>query len=106
MNEIPNDKLRAADIPASDSTWSEVWPFALTFDGYAWSEECGETANRIQQDYVELGALREDLALPELRASLFFEQRRWRHFGETPDDNAMAYVYSLLEAIRQLMGTP
>ena len=72
MNEIPNDKLRAADIPASDSTWSEVWPFALTFDGYAWSEECGETANRIQQDYVELGALREDLALPELRASLFF----------------------------------
>jgi hypothetical protein len=72
----------------------------LTFDGYAWAEECGEAANRIQQDYVERGGFREDLTLDETRASLFFEQRRWRHFGETPDDEAMVYIRALLDAIR------
>jgi hypothetical protein len=30
----------------------------------------------------------------------FFEQRRWRHFDEEPDDHAMGYIRALVEAIR------
>ena len=100
MNEIPNDRLRAVDVPSSGSPWAEVWPFALTFDGYAWSDECGDIANGIQQEYRESGGFREDLTLDEVRASLFFSQRAWRHFGETPDDEAMVYIRALLDAIR------
>ncbi len=100
MNEIPNDRLRAVDVPSSGSPWAEVWPFALTFDGYAWSDECGDIANGIQQEYRESGGLREDLTLEELRACLFFNQRSWRHFGEDPDDAGMEYIRALLDAIR------
>ena len=100
MNDIPNDRLRAVDVPSSGSPWAEVWPFALTFDGYAWSDECGDIANGIQQEYRESGGLRENLTLEELRACLFFNQRSWRHFGEDPDDAGMEYIRALLDAIR------
>lgn len=39
--------------------------------------------------------------LQELRAVLFFELRRWRHFGDDPDALAMAKFDWLLESIRQ-----
>ena len=103
MDEIPNDRLWTEDVPPVDAPWSDVWPFALTFDGYAWSEECGEIANGIQQECRERGGFREDLTLDELRACLFFEQRSWRHFGEEPHEDAMVYIHALLEAIRALV---
>ncbi|MEY4182682.1 MAG: hypothetical protein RLZZ217_1308 [Planctomycetota bacterium] len=37
----------------------------------------------------------------DLRACLFFEQRRWRHFGDEPDAEAMADIRGLVEAIRE-----
>jgi hypothetical protein len=100
VNGMPNDRLRAEDVPPVDAPWSDVWPFALTFDGYAWSEECGEIANGIQNEHRERGGFREDLTLDELRACLFFEQRAWRHFGEEPDDDGMEYIRALVTAIR------
>jgi hypothetical protein len=36
----------------------------------------------------------------ELRTCLFFEQRRWRHIGEVPDAEAMAYIRDLVRQIR------
>ena len=39
-------------------------------------------------------------ALADLRACLFFEQRRWHHFGDTPDEESMTYIWALVEAIR------
>lgn len=100
MNEIPNDRLRAADVPPCDASWSDIAPFALTFDGYAWSEDCGEIANGIEREYRERGSFRENLTLDELRACLFFDQRAWRHFGEAPNADALDYIHALLNAIR------
>ena len=43
---------------------------------------------------------RRSKSLTDLRVCLFFEQRRWHHFGSHPDDEAMAYIRELLDRIR------
>ncbi len=94
--QIANRDLLIDKIPSSTSPWSVIQRFALTFDGYAVfnTEErqtaCGDLANSRQAN-----------SLTELRASLFFEQRRWRHFGESPEGLDLIYIQSLLWRIRQ-----
>jgi hypothetical protein len=89
---IPNGQLTLADLPPADADWGAILPFAHSFDGYtAWGsfEACAEIANARRHD-----------SLAELRTCLFFEARRWRHFGHDPDAEAMAYIRGVLEAIR------
>ena len=91
-NYIPNRELRAEKLPPADADWDAIQRFALTFDGYKrWgdAEKCGEIANA-----------RRHSTMTELRTCLFFEQRRWRHFGAEPDEASMAYIREVLEQIR------
>lgn len=95
MRQIANAELTPADIPPPSASWDEIQPFALSFNGYErWggSQACAEIANAMRHG-----------SLDELRTCLFFEQRRWRHFGETPDDASMAYIGSVLEKIRRII---
>ena len=62
--------------------------FALTFNVYD-LPNCGELANS-----------RSAITLTELRASLFFEQRRYRHFGYDPSGVDLDYIRKLVENIR------
>lgn len=81
-NEIPNSELTSDAIPGPTGGWVEIGRFALTYDGHMrWGsfEKCAEIANA-----------RRDDTLDELRTCSFFEQRRWRHFGEGPDVKARA----------------
>lgn len=92
MIEIPNEDLALAVIPPTDASWGEIAQFCLTFNGYqAWGsfERCAEIANA-----------RRHGTLTEIRTCLFFEQRRWRHFGEAPDEQTMAYLRGLIETLR------
>ncbi len=87
-----NDGLTLANIPSPKAQWRAITKFALSFDGYEYwgsSEKCAKIAN-----------LRRNRTLAELRTCLFFEQRRWRHFGEKPDKEAMKYIRGLIEKIR------
>lgn len=88
---IPNELLTLARIPLPSATWEEISVFALTFDGYrenGSNEKCAEIANERRHN-----------SLSDLRTCLFFEQRRWHHFGDDPDAEAMAYIKSLLRQI-------
>lgn len=89
--KVTNSRLIASKIPGPAATWDEIQRFALTFDGYAaWPEGvCAEIANA-----------RRCSTLTELRTCLFFEQRRWRHYGYEPNREAMEYIYGILEQIR------
>jgi hypothetical protein len=92
MQEIENRDLMPSSIPAPDADWGKIGEFALTFNGYeAWGSfgKCAEIANAHQGG-----------TLTELRTRLFFEQRRLRHFGEEPDETAMAYIRTVVEKIR------
>ena len=92
MHHIPNESLHLADIPTPDADITEIEHFALTFNGYEhWGslEQCAAVANSQRHDN-----------LTDLRTCLFFEQRRWRHFGASPRPEAKAYVRSLIAKIR------
>ena len=92
LAQIPSIKLRLTDIPSSGAAVEEIERFALTFDGYEhWGsfDQCALIANEQRHD-----------TLTNLRTCLFFEQRRWRHFGEAPDAEAEAYWRTLVDKIR------
>src|SRR5262245_4737602 len=77
VREITNQALTLADIPGPDADWTTIGEFALTFSGYkAWGsfERCAEIANAPRHE-----------SLTDLRTCLFFEQRRWHHYGDEPD---------------------
>lgn len=91
MRLIPDDELRADWIPTIRSEWRQISRFGHSFDGYAaFGGDCARLANE--------GA---PATLPELRAVLFYELRRWRHFGYEPDAAAMKKFDWLLESIRE-----
>ncbi|MDB5300421.1 MAG: hypothetical protein JWO87_2084 [Phycisphaerales bacterium] len=89
---IDNNRLSVTDVPDESADWQAISLFALTFNGYEANgslENCAAIANE-----------RRNETLSDLRTCLFFEQRRWRHYGDEPDDKAMAYIRYLLEQIR------
>jgi hypothetical protein len=98
--EIANLELTPEDIPAPNADYYPVVSeFALTFNGYVhYPDTCGDIANRALERYDDCGAVPDSLS--ELRACLFYEQRRWRHFDEDPDPEALEYIHALVEAIR------
>jgi len=95
--EIRNDELTLELIPPPQADWDEIQEFAMTFSGYDyWGSfnACAEIANAKRHD-----------SLTDLRTCLFFEQRRWRHFGMSPDEEAMAYIRQLVAGIRDKVAS-
>ena len=85
-DEVPNEHLKATAIPSVTASWHTIGNFALTLDGYQaiGQSECGQLANRVKSEFARNAASLQSLSLTELRACLFFEQRRFHHFGEEP----------------------
>lgn len=101
MSEIPNKELTIDQIPLPEAGWDEIGWFALTFNGYEyWGGfgPCGDVATKCREAYFAGDGLSENLFV--LRSSLFFEQRRWRHYGYNPDEAGMDYICALVVAIR------
>ena len=100
--EIANSDLSESDLPSPDAGWHEIGRFALTLNGYeSWGsfQKCADVANRWADAFRATATLPDSLT--ELRTCLFFEQRRWRHFGFDPDEEAMSYISTLVEEIRK-----
>ena len=91
----------AVAVPApSTRNWSDVEHYALQFDGYAaigGFDACGDLANAVAHSFATTGALPRDKA--HLRACLFFEARRWRHFGSEPDEQTWSYIKAILQML-------
>jgi hypothetical protein len=98
--QIPNRELTLRDIPGPDADYYRVISeFALTFNGYDYyPDTCEDIANRAIERFGDCGAVPDSLS--ELRACLFYEQRRWRHFSGDLDSEALAYTRALVDAIR------
>jgi hypothetical protein len=104
-HEIPNERLRPEHLPAPEDD-QMVWiRFALTFDGYAEKgtrEECAAFANAVRESWERSGTLPGGLS--DLRAALYYEQRRWRWSDEAPfTDREWRYWRSLVDAIRHVL---
>ena len=100
---VSNENLSASVVPPRTASWQVIVGFALTFNGYEiiGQKECGALANRVRKEFSASTASLRKLSLTELRSCLFFEQRRFHHFGEEPDGDDRVFVNALLDAIHQ-----
>jgi hypothetical protein len=85
---IPTEQLKQSDVPNASAPWSIIGLFALTFDK--------KELDPYQLKDQDLSKLSIDSSLTELRAHLFFEQRRWNHFGRAPDPAVMSEIRRIL----------
>jgi len=100
--DIENVDLTPDQLPAPDARWGEIAHFGLSYDGYkheSASRPCADSANAARDEYREREVLPD--SLDALRSCLFYEQRRYHHFGEPPDEWSLGYIHALLEAIRR-----
>jgi hypothetical protein len=95
-DEIHNTDLRLDQIPPIDSDYSNIADFALSFDGYSRIKDIGVFANKLVAEIQNDDAIVAKLTLAELRACLFYEQRRYHHYGEDPEGEDRDYINRLL----------
>lgn len=104
IEQISNEELRLEHLPGPLYTWKQANKFALTFNGYEYHKSfdvCAETANKALKMFNKNGSLPSSLV--DLRTCLFFEQRRYHHYGWDPDEKAMVYIRALVEAIKDIL---
>ena len=94
--EIHNTDLRIDQIPPINSDYTTIAGFALSFDGYSRIKDISIFANKIVEEVKNDKSITEKLTLTELRACLFYEQRRYRHYGEEPEGEDRDYIKGLL----------
>jgi len=99
---VANAALSPAAVPAEGDDWDRLNEFALTYDGYAYWDNLPELARRAVARWTRDGSL--PGTLDELRACLFYEQRRWHHFGAVPRGRAGTYLWALATEVRTLVA--
>jgi hypothetical protein len=99
---VPNSHLRVHGIPDRGDAWDAVSSFSLSYDGYAYWDDVSELATRCIRSWTRDHTL--PTSIDEVRACLFYEQRRWHHFGEDPNGRGAQYVWALLDTLRSLVA--
>ena len=95
--QIQTGELRDTDLPPAYGDWSDYARFAVTFSPQD-RELCSEMAADAFARWRRTGEV--PRRLEELRACLWFEQRRWRFVGREPDTEGMRYAGALIRAMR------
>ncbi|ADQ14490.1 hypothetical protein [Halanaerobium hydrogeniformans] len=91
-------------IPKEDANWMEIQEFSLSFNGYDyWGsfEKAADIANQHYNRYEKDNIISNNMEV--LRTSLFFEQRRYRHFGSDPGPETMKYLRKIIKKIKELV---
>ena len=105
-HRISDKALSLSDLPSRSAGWPSIAAFAVSMDGYRrWRgfDRCAEIGNEIRAEYAATRALPPELS--RLRTALFFEQRRFHHFGEAPGGEDLTYVRALVNAIRAAVAS-
>jgi hypothetical protein len=104
--EIPSGSLSASMVPSLNAKWLEICQFALTYDGYRHTgstNACAELANSTRARHRSGKSV--PGSLDHLRTCLFFEQRRFHHFGHEPEGSDFEYVQAIVLAIRKKVAS-
>ena len=100
--QISSGELRVHDLPTTYGDWSDYARFAVTFSPKD-REGCAEFAASAFANWRRTSNV--PRTLQELRACLWFEQRRWRFMGREPDAEGMQYAAALIRAMRNHVPT-
>jgi hypothetical protein len=112
FKQISNINLIEQDLPEPHSDFPSIWKFSWSYDSSAESplDKSAEIAYKCEETYSTNGSL-SNFSLTDLRTSLFFEQRRYNHWGWNPDDEEFGnkeevqYIWELVETIRKKVQT-
>ena len=95
------------EVPGDEATWREIEAFALSFDGYLYARDKGDSSDplqyladlskRMQDAWLESRYLPFDL--DDLRAALFFRQRALRHVQKIPAGPGLEYIKAVVATI-------
>jgi hypothetical protein len=93
-------------VPGADEPLDVLFRFAsMTYFGY--DRHGGvEVLSRFATVVADRWELHGELpgSLAEARAALFYEARRWHHFGQAPDAMSEAYIRALVARVAELSG--
>ncbi len=86
-------------------TWAEATKFVYLLSGYEifGADKLGTFANRKLRNAKRQG--RWTGSAKDLWLCLFYENRRWRHFGEWPEGSDLEIMNDLCRALRQALVT-
>jgi hypothetical protein len=91
MTYILTRELAMSDIPNADAPLKKINEFARTFS-------LGEVGNEVEE--ISLDSRFDDLSIKQLRYILYYEQRRWNHFGRDYDTETELRIRLLLREIK------
>lgn len=103
VQPISNEDLKLGDIPTDALNWDHFVRFAQTFNGYEATGSFRDAAQIANQHHLANGRDR-TWSLVELRICLFFEYRRWNHFGRPRGADDISYQNFLISEIRKVVS--
>lgn len=92
FDPIANDDLRESDLPPRGADYEALWPFCLTFDGYAGGLRGIADCRAIAEASERKGLA--NCSMDELRITAFFRQREAKQHDQAPPPG------SLVDSIR------
>jgi len=102
MKSQKDNPGQADDTPERPETWNEILVLLGGHNGYSnyrGPGKLGNFANRVARIWSSNKTLPDDRT--QLLNCLFFEQRRYHHFGWSPGEEEMPYMWALAKAIRK-----
>jgi len=95
MNKVSSLDYGKIEMPQRGDSWQKIKKFAMEVNGYELKGSfagAADLANRSKLD---------ELSLSDLHMVLFFEYRRFNHFGYEPDQDAMEHIYDIVDIMNQ-----
>lgn len=106
MSDRSNQRA-SITVPPADAAWPDIWRFALTYHAYhrlGDSEQAAAVGNRHADRWRAQREL--PAGIDTARIALFFEQRRYHHFGHDPSGERETYIRALVGHIGELSCGP
>jgi hypothetical protein len=103
VQPISNEDMKLGDVPTDALDWDHFVRFAQSFNGYEAAGSFEDAAQIANQHHLTNGSGR-IYSFAELRICLFFEYRRWNHFGRPRGADDITYQSFLISEIRKIVS--
>lgn len=94
-------KQTLKEIPLPNASWERISIYALIHNGYTHNTDLANFANSVSVYFSDKKEIPEPLEICDLKDCLFYEQRRFRHFGYAPTGEDFEYIKALISGIRK-----
>ena len=97
------DKDLVGNVPDKEADWLKISKYSCSFNAYEyWGsfDKVSEIANECNEKYLKNSTLPHSVKI--LRTCIFFEQRRFHHYGWEPSKEGMVYIRALIDKIRNI----